>query len=95
MKKVELIIEAVYINRLLELFKKHDINAYTIIKDIEGRGGHGLKTADDVSDVFANIYIFTLCDENIFISMKEEIRAFVIKYGCKCIITNAMVILSQ
>ncbi|MDP2077719.1 MAG: hypothetical protein Q8J85_06695, partial [Sulfuricurvum sp.] len=76
MKKVELVIEAVYITRLLELFKQHEINAYTIIKDIEGRGGHGLKTADDVSDVFTNIYVFTLCEENVFISMKEEIRTF-------------------
>jgi hypothetical protein len=94
MKKVELIIEAVYIKRLLELFKKHEINGYTIIKDIEGRGGHGLKTADDVSDVFTNIYVFTVCEENVFISMKEEIRTFVKKYGGKCIITDAMVILS-
>lgn len=95
MKKVELVIEAVYINRLLELFKKHEISGYTIIKDIEGRGGHGLKTADDVSDVFSNIYVFTVCEEEMFLSMKEEIRAFVIKYGGKCIITDAMVILSQ
>ncbi|MDP3022892.1 MAG: hypothetical protein Q8N01_04730 [Sulfuricurvum sp.] len=94
MKKVELVIEAVYITRLLELFKQHEINAYTIIKDIEGRGGHGLKTADDVSDVFTNIYVFTLCEENVFISMKEEIRTFVKKYGGKCIITDVMVILS-
>jgi hypothetical protein len=94
MKKVELVIEAVYINRLLELFKEHGINGYTIIKDIEGRGGHGLKTADDVSDVFSNIYVFTVCEEEIFLSMKEKIRAFVKKYGGKCIITDAMVILS-
>lgn len=94
MKKVELVIEAVYINRLLELFKKHGINGYTIIKDIEGRGGHGVKMADDVSDVFSNIYVFTVCEEEIFLSMKEKIRAFVKKYGGKCIITDAMVILS-
>ena len=95
MKKVELIIESVYINRLLELFKKHSIIGYTIIKNIEGRGGHGLKTADDVSDVFTNIYVFTVCEENVFLAMKEEIRSFVTKYGGKCIITDAMVILSQ
>lgn len=94
MKKVELVIEAVYIKKLLGLFKKHNINGYTIIRDIEGRGGHGLKTADDVTDVFSNVYVFTACEESVFLSMKEEIRAFVIKYGGKCIITDAMVILS-
>ena len=54
MKKVELIIEAVYVPRLIKLFKKHNIGGYTVIRDIEGYGGHGLKTADDVSDAFSN-----------------------------------------
>ena len=60
MKKVEIIIESVYINRLLALFKKNEIKGYTIIKDIQGAGGHGRKTADDVTDVFSNDYIYCL-----------------------------------
>ena len=54
MKKVEIIIESIYINRLLEVFKRYEIHGYTIIRDIEGCGGHGLKTADDVSDILSN-----------------------------------------
>lgn len=93
MKKVELIIEAVYINRLLELFKKHEISGYTIIKDIEGSGGHGLKTADDVTDIFSNIYIFTVCEAVAYQNMDKDIRNFLNKYGGKCILSDVMLLL--
>ena len=93
-KKVEVVIEAIYVNKLLNIFTKHDISGYTIINDIEGYGGHGFKTADSVCDLFSNKYIFTVCEEEIFLSMKEEIRALLQKYGGKCIVTDAMVMLS-
>lgn len=93
MKKVELIIESVYENRLLELFKKHEINGYTIIKDIEGYGGHGLKTADDVSDIFSNIYIFAVCESDKYQNMDKDIRSFLARYGGKCILSDVMLLL--
>lgn len=93
MKKVELIIESVYLNRLLELFKKHDINGYTIIKDIEGFGGHGFKTADDVSDIFTNIYIFAVCEAEQYQDMDKDIRSFLSRYGGKCILSDVMLLL--
>ncbi|RXK12825.1 transcriptional regulator [Halarcobacter mediterraneus] len=93
MKKVEIIIESVYINRLLDLFKNYEINGYTIIRDIEGCGGHGLRTADEVTDVFSNNYIFTVCTDSKFEEIKEEIRAFTKKYGGKCIVSDSMMLL--
>ena len=93
MKKVELIIESVYTNRLIELLEQHGIDGYTIIKDIEGLGGHGLRTADDVSDVFSNIYIFTLCEEETYKDMDTDLRKFLSRYGGKCILSDVMVLL--
>lgn len=93
MKKVELIVESVYLNRLLELFKKHDINGYTIIKDIQGCGGHGFKTADDVSDIFTNIYIFAVCEAEQYQAMDKDIRSFLSRYGGKCILSDVMLLL--
>lgn len=95
MKKVEVIIEAVYVNRLIELFKKNDINGYTVIKDIEGYGGHGLKTADEVTDVFSNILVFTVCEAQQFDGMEIDIRKFLEKYGGKCILSDVMLLLGE
>ena len=93
MKKVEIIIESVYINRLLALFKKNEIKGYTIIKDIQGAGGHGRKTADDVTDVFSNDYIFTVCEEEAFLKMQPDITNFIKEYGGKCIVSDAMLLI--
>jgi len=92
MKKVEIIIESIYINRLLELLERHNITGYTIIKDIAGRGGHGLKTADDFTDVFSNNYLFAVCEEEKYLNMQEDIRGFIKKYGGKCIVTDVMLL---
>ncbi len=95
MKKVEVIIEAVYLNRLIELLKKHDINGYTIIKDIEGYGGHGRKTGDDVSDVFSNILVFTVCEADKYQEMDHDIRNFLHRYGGKCMLSDVMLLLGE
>lgn len=95
MKKVELIIESVYINRLLELFANHDIHGYTIVKDIEGCGSHGLRTADDASDIFSNIYVFTLCEQKSFEHMEKDIRKFLSRYGGKCILSDVMMLVGE
>jgi len=93
MKKVELIIESVYVPRLIKLFQKHNIGGYTVIKDIEGYGGHGLKTADDVTDIFSNNYVFTVCEAQKYKDMDKDIRSFLKKYGGKCILTDVMLLL--
>ncbi len=93
MKKVEVIIESIYLNRLIDLFKEGNVTGYTIIRDIEGAGGHGLKTADDAHDILSNTYVFTLCNEEKFNSMIEKLRAFIDKYGGKCIVLDAGVLL--
>lgn len=43
---------------------ENEVTGYTIIRDIEGYGGHGLKTADEANDLLSNNYIFTVCEEH-------------------------------
>ena len=95
MKKVEIIIESVYIKKLLKVLKSHNIAGYTIIKDIEGYGGHGFKTADDVTDVFSNILLFTVCEHEVYEQMDKEIRSLLHTYGGKCILTDVMLLLGK
>lgn len=92
-KKIELIIESVYVNRLIKLFNKYDITGYTIIEDIKGSGGHGLKTADDVSDILSNNYIFIVCQEETYLNMKNSIVDFIKKYGGKCIVSDVTLLI--
>lgn len=88
MKKIEIILESVYLNRLIELFDKKEISGYTIIRDVEGKGITGIKSADEITDVFTNNYVFTVCDEDKLMSIVEDIRAFIKRYGGRCIVSD-------
>lgn len=89
MKKVEIIIQSVYIKKLLGIFKENEISGYTVIRDIEGCGIHGLQRSDEITDVSSNNYIFTICEEEKLASMKEDLISFIKKYGGKCIVSSA------
>lgn len=93
MKKVEIVFEEVYLNKILALLNKHKIIKYSLIKDLEGRGDHGLRMNDDVSCVGSNDYIFTLCEEEQFLALQEELRAFIKRFGGKCFVTDTMMLL--
>ncbi len=95
MKKVEFVIEAIYVNRLIDLLKDHGIHGYTIIKDIEGAGGHGVRTADDVSDMFSNNYVFTVCEDEKYQEMDKAIRNFLDRFGGKCMLSDVMLLLGR
>ena len=88
MKKIEIIIESIYLNRLIELFDRKEITGYTIIRDVEGKGITGIKSADEKTDVFSNNYDFTVCDEDKLMNIVEDIRRFIKKYGGRCIVSD-------
>ncbi|MEN8717196.1 MAG: hypothetical protein ABF301_00855 [Sulfurovum sp.] len=89
-KKVEIIIESVYLNRLVDFFNKNDVIGYTVIKNIQGAGGHGLKLNDDITDVFTNNYVFVVFEEEKLTEINESLIAFLKRYGAKCILTDIM-----
>ena len=65
-----------------------EITGYTIIRDVEGKGITGIKSADEITDVFTNNYVFTVCDEDKLMSIVEDIRAFIKRYGGRCIVSD-------
>jgi len=89
-KKIEIIIESVYLNRLIDFFDKNDVIGYTVIKDIQGSGGHGLKLNDDITDVFTNNYVFVVFEEEKLNEINESLISFLRRYGAKCILTDIM-----
>lgn len=93
MKKIEIIIESTYTKKILDILIKGGIGGYTVIKNIQGCGGHGLKSADDVSDIFSNNYIFTVCEEEKYLKVKESIISFIKKHGGKCIVSEAEILI--
>ncbi|MGE0207051.1 MAG: transcriptional regulator [Candidatus Babeliales bacterium] len=79
--KVEIIVEAVSQPKIIALLDKLQINGYSIIKDVTGRGTHGTCDAEEISDIFKNIYIIVICTQEQSTPLLEGMRPLIKKYG--------------
>jgi nitrogen regulatory protein PII len=88
MKKVEIIIEALEIENITSILESIGVSGYTIINDISGRGGRGNRLADELTDVFKNKYIFTICEESKVSEIIESVRPILKKVGGICLVSD-------
>lgn len=90
MKKVEIIAEAAEIENIIQIFESLDVSGHTIINDISGTGGRGNRFADELTDVFKNKYILTVCDEQKATKITEAVRPLLKKRGGICIVSDVL-----
>lgn len=90
MKKVEIIAEVAEIENIIQIFESHDVSGHTIINDISGKGGRGNRFADELTDVFKNKCIFTVCDEQKAAKITEAVRPILKKRGGICIVSDVL-----
>ena len=90
MKKLEIVVDSVYLNRALEILEKNGVSGYTVIRDVLGKGERGLMAADELTDVFKNSYIFTVCEEEKARKIAEEVSPLLKKAGGICIISDVV-----
>ncbi len=90
-KKVEIIIEYLELPRLLALIKKESITVgYTVIKEVVGSGGRGVRTGDDFSGELTNSYILIACSEDEAQRIVEIVRPILKRFGGVCLVSDAM-----
>jgi len=90
MKKVEVVVDSVYLNRVLDILDRQGVSGYTVIRDVLGKGERGIMAGDELTDVFKNSYVFTVCSEEIAKSIAESLRPLLSKVGGVCIISDVL-----
>lgn len=90
MKKVEVVIDSVHLNKVLEILEKQGVSGYTVIRDVLGKGERGIMAGDELTDVFKNSYIFTVCTEEVAKRVAESLRPLLSKVGGVCIISDVL-----
>lgn len=88
MKKLEVVIDTLHLEHITNLLDKKGFSGYTIIKDVYGKGERGYMAGDELSDVFKNSYIFTICEEEKLNYVIEDIRKILKKYGGICLVSD-------
>ncbi|MGK7394738.1 MAG: P-II family nitrogen regulator [Candidatus Cyclobacteriaceae bacterium M3_2C_046] len=88
-KKIEIVVNAYEKKHLVDLFRKHDIDKYTLIEDVKGKGNRGWQDGDGLTESFKNVYFLIACSESDFSLIKDPLRLFLKKVGGICLITDA------
>lgn len=87
-KKVEVICDAVEVKNVVKILEENGVSGYTIIRDVIGKGSRGIRAADDLTDVFKNSWILTVCSEEQVPHLVEAIRPILKKFGGMCLVTD-------
>lgn len=90
MKKVEVVVDSVHLNKVLEVMEKHGVSGYTVIRDVLGKGERGMMAGDELTDVFRNSYVFTVCSEEAAKKIAESLRPILSRVGGICIISDVL-----
>lgn len=90
MKKVEVVIDSVYLSRVLDILERVGVSGYTVIRDALGKGERGIMAGDELTDVFKNSYVFTVCLEEMAHRIAEEVRPLLKKAGGICLISDVL-----
>ncbi len=89
-KKVEIVIDSIHLNNLLEKLQEVGVSGYSVFKDVIGMGERGIMAGDELTDVFKNSYLFTLCDEETANRIAEVVKPMLKKYGGICAISDVL-----
>lgn len=93
-KKVEIIIETIQQPKVLQLLDSLSI-PYSIINEVAGKGRGAFHDAKELTDVFTNCYIVTLCTQQESQLLVDRIRPLIATYGGVCCVSDvAKVIVS-
>ncbi len=78
LKKIEVVVDNIYIGYIVEILEKFEIENWTIIRDVVGKIGGVFKYEGEIS---ANSYIFFTCKEDKFYKVLQELKEFINKFG--------------
>jgi hypothetical protein len=93
-KKVELIIPtSVARGRLQEVLDNLNIEGYSMIQDVTGKGVNGMIYGDLTVDVNKSTYILIATDEDRIQTITDAFRPIINRYGGMCLVSNAEMIM--
>lgn len=88
MQKIEIIVESVQLRRVVETLEALGVEGYTVLRDVEGKGGRGERSGDELTGILKNVYLMTVCPPEATRPLVEAIRPLLSKRGGVCIVSD-------
>ncbi len=88
-KRVEIVVEALVLQRVTEVIEAAGITGYTVIRNAGGKGSHGERFEDELVDTHRNAYLVVACDEARLEPLLLALRPLLSRYGGMCLVSDA------
>ncbi len=91
-KRVEIVADSVELPELVAVVERAGASGYTVIREVQGQGGRGLRANDTVTEVFKNSYLLVACPPDVAARIVEQVRPLLKHYGGICLVSDAQYI---
>lgn len=88
-KRIEIVVGAPELDALTEGLERVGADAYTVMRNVAGKGDRGARSDDELSDVFRNVYIVIACAPERAAAVVEAVRPFLRRFGGMCLVSDA------
>ena len=93
LKRLEIVIEAVKLEKVLGIIDEAGATGYTIVSPVKGRGHRGYRQGGGLTDLFKNALIVTVVDESIAVKILSQVDRLIQNFAGIAIVTDASVLL--
>lgn len=90
MKKVEIVTDFLELTAISRALEELGVGGYTIVRDVTGYGGHGRRTGDEITGVFQNCYVMTVCTPELAERIVDMIRPMLKRYGGIAVVSDCL-----
>ncbi len=89
MQKLEIIIEAVELKRVVRILDECNVRGYSILPNVIGRGNKGgVRSGGDLSDILKNVLVVTVDEPDIIVRVVQRVNALLTDYSGIMIISE-------
>ena len=89
LKRVEIVTGALETPKVINILEEHQVNGYTMIKNVLGSGDKGVQDGEGLHNAFQNTYLIVACSQEELERIKEPLRKVLRKSGGVCLISDA------
>lgn len=88
-KRVEIVVETLVLNRVTEIVNAAGIRGYTVFRNVGGKGGHGERFEDELVDTHRNALLVIACEDEQLEPLLTSLRPILTRYGGMCLVSDA------
>lgn len=88
MKKLEIILDYVVLNKLLQKLDELKVEGYSVIKDVMGKGSQGNRDGHGLMAGFKNCYVMLITHDDDIDKIINGVNPLIKSFGGLCVVTN-------